>query len=214
MNTVQIGRNRFSDIFWNIVDEKVSDYPYDAIEKIIKDQQPLRNIASYNTGSLPYDDAVELYKLVKFFKPQTIAEVGTFIGVSTRVMREAISSAAIYTCDASNNIEISPTKDSKLFQYPLKTSSEMFKDLVEKEVKADLIYLDGRLGQDDFEPLTKIVTDKTVFVLDDFEGIEKGVTNAMMLEAPNRVLIYPREGRKTAASIPITLIQLVPQEAV
>jgi len=70
------------------------------------------------------------------------------------------------------------------------------------------------LGQDDFEPLTKIVTDKTVFVLDDFEGIEKGVTNAMMLEAPNRVLIYPREGRKTAASIPITLIQLVPQEAV
>jgi len=137
MNTVQIGRNRFSDIFWNIVDEKVSDYPYDAIEKIIKDQQPLRNIASYNTGSLPYDDAVELYKLVKFFKPQTIAEVGTFIGVSTRVMRVAISSAAIYTCDASNNIEISPTKDSKLFQYPLKTSSEMFKDLVEKEVKAD-----------------------------------------------------------------------------
>jgi hypothetical protein len=70
------------------------------------------------------------------------------------------------------------------------------------------------LSQSDAEPLSKIVHDKTVFVLDDFEGIEKGVTNAMMLEAPSRVLIYPREGRKTAVSLPIGVIQLVPQEAV
>jgi predicted O-methyltransferase YrrM len=214
MNAVQIGRKRFSDIFWSIIDEKVSDYPYEAIEKIIKDQQHLRGEADYNTGSLPYDDAVELYKLVRFFAPQVIAEVGTFIGVSTRVMREGAWSAGIYTCDASNNIEISPVKDPKLFQYPLKTSSEMFTDLAEKEVKVDLIYLDGRLSQADAEPLSKIVHDKTVIVLDDFEGIEKGVTNALMLEAPNRVLIYPREGRKTAVSLPVGVIQLVPQEAV
>lgn len=213
MNTVQIGRARFSQLFWDIVDEKVDDYPHDVIEKIIKAQQALRADADYNTGSIPYDDAVEVYKLVKFFEPKVIAEVGTFIGVSTRSMREAVSSAQIYTCDSSNDITISP-HDTKIEQYPRCTSIEMFTNLAEKGVKVDLIYLDGRLGQEDAEPLSKIIHDKTVFVLDDFEGIEKGVTNALMLEAPNRVLIYPREGRKTAVSLPIGVIQLVPQEDV
>ena len=214
MNTLQIGRARFSRFFWEIVDDKISEYPYEAIEKIIKDQQRLREEADYNTGSLPYDDAVELYKLVRFFKPSVIAEVGTFIGVSTRVMREAVSPAAIYTCDSANDIDISPANDSKLFQYPRCTSIEMFTDLAEKGVKVDLIYLDGRLSQLDAEPLSKIVHDQTVFVFDDFEGIEKGVVNAMMLEGPSRLLIYPREGRKTAVSIPVSLLKLTPQESV
>jgi hypothetical protein len=52
-----------------------------------------------------------------------------------------------------------------------------------------------------------------VFVFDDFEGVEKGVVNAMMVESFARALIYPREGRKTAISIPFSLLQIVPQEA-
>jgi hypothetical protein len=42
MNPVQIGRQRFSNIFWGIVDERVDDYPYEVIEKIVEDQQKLR----------------------------------------------------------------------------------------------------------------------------------------------------------------------------
>ena len=95
----------------------------------------------------------------------------------------------------------------------MRASHEMFAEMAEDEAKADLIYLDGRLSQQDVEPLNKIIHDKTVFVMDDFEGTEKGVANAMMLESPGRVLIYPREGRKTAMSIPMTLLQIVPQEA-
>lgn len=212
MNSVQIGRKRFSDIFWNIIDEKVGDFPYEKIERIVEQQQELRSQAEYNTGSLPVDDAFELYKLVKFFQPDVIAEVGTFIGVSTRTMREAMPSAMIYTCDHSNDIDISPN-DSQLFRYPNTASPDMFADMATKNVKADIVYLDGRLSQPDFEPLGKIVTDQTVFVLDDFEGVEKGVANAMMLENARRVLIYPREGRKTAVSFPLPLLQFVPQEA-
>ena len=212
MNPVQIGRKRFSEIFWNIIDEKVGDFPYEKIERIVEQQQELRSQAEYNTGSLPVDDAFELYKLVKFFQPKVIAEVGTFIGVSTRTMREAMPSAMIYTCDHSNDIDISPN-DSQLFRYPNTASPDMFADMATKNVKADIVYLDGRLSQPDFEPLGKIVTDQTVFVLDDFEGVEKGVANAMMLENARRVLIYPREGRKTAVSFPLPLLQFVPQEA-
>ena len=215
MKPIQIGRQRFSKIFWDIVDEQVSDYPYENIERMIENQQKLRKDADYNTGSLPYDDAVELYKLVKFFQPDYIAEVGTFIGVSTMVMHMADDCIDISTCDMSNNIpHIFKGMENTITYYPKQSSTQMFKDLAEKDMKVDLVYLDGRLQQEDFEPLNKIIHDQTVFVFDDFEGIEKGVVNAMMLEGPSRLLIYPREGKKTAASIPITLLKLTPQEPV
>jgi predicted O-methyltransferase YrrM len=148
---------------------------------------------------------------VKFFQPKVIAEVGTFIGVSTKTMNLAMERLVdIYTCDHSNNINLDVPN---IFQYPKRPSFEMFADMVEKGVKVDLVYLDGRLSQEDVEPLSKIIYAETVFVFDDFEGIEKGVTNAMMVESFSRALIYPREGRKTAVSIPFSLLQIVPQEA-
>lgn len=211
MNSLQIGRRRFSELFWNIVDEKVENYPHTTITDVISTQQSLRVDADYNTGSLGYDDAIELYKLVRFFAPTVIAEVGTFIGVSTTVMSFAAPLKKIYTCDMSNHITLDIHRD--VIQYPKTSSTDMFKDLAEKEVKVDLVYLDGRLSPDDFEPLNKIIHEKTVFVLDDFEGIEKGIANALMLEHPSRVLIYPRRDNKTAVSMPVGLIQLVPQEA-
>jgi len=211
MNPIQIGRKRLSEIVWGIIDEKVGDFPFEIIERIVEEQQSLRSEAEYNTGSLPYDDAIELYKVVKFFQPKVIAEVGTFIGVSTLTMNLAMERLVdIYTCDVSNHIDLDVPN---IFQYRKMASPDMFKDMANKEVKVDLVYLDGRLGQDDIEPLSKIIHDKTVFVMDDFEGTEKGVANAMMLESPNRVLIYPREGRRTAVSLPFTMLQVVPQEA-
>jgi hypothetical protein len=88
----------------------------------------------------------------------------------------------------------------------------MFQHLAEEKIVVDLIYLDGRIQAEDFDYLASITHDKTVIVFDDFEGIEKGVANALMLEHPSRVLIYPRGDNKTAVSMPVRLIQLVPQE--
>jgi predicted O-methyltransferase YrrM len=211
MNQVQIGRKRLSEIVWGIIDERVGDYPFETIEKIVEDQQKRRVDADYNTGSVPVDDAFELYKIVKFFQPAVIAEVGTFIGVSTKVMNLASNGMVnIYTCDMSNAIDLDTPN---IHQYPKTASPDMFKALADKDWKVDLVYLDGRLSQQDLEPLSKIIHADTVFVFDDFEGIEKGVINAMMVESFSRALIYPREGRKTAISIPFSLLQIVPQEA-
>ena len=213
MNAIQIGRKRLSEIVWGIIDEKVYDYPYEYIEKIIADQQELRAQAEYNTGSVSYNDAVDLYKVVKFFQPKVIAEVGTFIGVSTRVMYESCSGEVdIYTCDMSNDIKLN--LPFHIYQYPKKPSHEMFEDLAKKDIKVDLVYLDGRLSEKDIPHLLSVITNETVFVLDDFEGTEKGVANAVILEGGNSVLIYPRERNKTAIVIPMTLLQFVRQEAV
>jgi len=212
---IQLSRRRLSEIVWQIIDEKV-EMDWSKIQDIVQGQQHLREQADYNTGSLDEDDAGDLYKIVKFFQPKVIAEVGTFIGVSTMVMDLATAETAkIRTCDVSNRIELSlfGNEDLRVEQYFHTPSHEMFADMAKEELKVDLVYLDGRLSQQDEEPLNKILAPHTVFVLDDFEGIEKGVANAMMLESPGRVLIYPRHhGGKTAMSIPLSLLQVVAQE--
>jgi len=212
MNPIQIGRRRLSEVVWNIIGEESGDEEI-SICNIVDEQQHLRLKADYKTGSVPLEDAIDLFLIVKHFQPKVIAEVGTFIGVSTRVMSEAAQElSVIYTCDVSNNITVHEG-NLLISQFPKTPSHEMFKFLAEKNVKVDLVYLDGRLGQDDIESLNKIIHENTVFVMDDFEGVEKGVANAMMVESFSRALIYPREGRKTAVSIPFSLLQIVPQEA-
>jgi hypothetical protein len=211
MRPIQLGRRRLSEIIWQIIDEKV-EMDWSKIQDIVQKQQHLRGQADYNTGSLSESDAADLYTIISFFKPDVVAEVGTFIGVSTNIIYSARKGEVdIHTCDGSNDINLK--LPFHIVQYPKTMSHDMFKAMAEKDIKADLIYLDGRLGQEDIEPLNKVLTLHTVFVLDDFEGIEKGVVNALMLESPGRVLIYPREGKKTAMSIPMTLLQIVPQEA-
>jgi predicted O-methyltransferase YrrM len=210
MNPIQIGRKRLSEIVWAIIDEK-TDIDWRVLEGITEQQQAHRAKADYNTGTVTLDDAADLYRIVTLFNPKVIAEVGTFIGVSTRTMRLAAPDAQIYTCDMSNDINLDLTG---VTQYPKKPSHEMFEDMEKKEVKADLIYLDGRLSEKDIPHLLNVITHDTVFVLDDFEGVEKGVANAVVLDSPNFALIYPREGHKTAIVIPVNMIQLVRQEAV
>lgn len=210
MKPIQIGRMRLSDVIWSIIDEGTK-VPYEKIEKICNDQQALRAKADYNTGSVGVQDACELYRVVEFFQPENIAEVGTFIGVSTSVMRLASSfKSKIYTCDYSNSIDLGMIG---VVQYKGNASHNMFIDLASKKLKVDLVYLDGRLSEKDAEPLAQIIHEKTVFVMDDFEGIEKGVANAMFLESLNNHLVYPREKSKTAISVPLSLIKLVRQEA-
>jgi len=215
MKPVQIGRQRFSEFFWNMVDEKVNEVPWDKLEAMAESRQRYRLTADYNTGSVSIGDAAELYRLAKFFKPEIIAEVGTFIGTSTMAMYMADEYFRIYTCDMSNDIPaLFEDADEVIKYFPKTSSTQMFKQMAETELGIDLLYLDGRVQEEDFQYFPKIIHDQTIFVFDDFEGIEKGVVNAMRLNGANRILIYPREGRKTAVSLPFTLLQFVPQEAV
>ena len=207
---LQIGRDRFSKIVWDILDGKLEDSPHTEIEKIIYNQSTLRVGANYNTGSLPHDDAYDLYTIVNYFKPRVVAEVGTFIGVSTSVIYDASrGKVEIHTCDHSNDIKLGIPN---VVQYPLTPSSVMFEKMRLKGITPDLVYLDGRLTKDDLREVSTEKYSDTVFVLDDFEGTEKGVANALLLERSNTTLIYPRNGNKTAILIPYSRIEFVRQE--
>lgn len=201
-----------SQLVWGVIGSKV-DTNWESIEEMHSRRVVLHETADNRTGTLSVEDAVDVYQVVKLFNPKVIVEVGTYIGISTEAMRIAAPDATIYTCDMSNDIDVS--LDANIIQYPKQTSHQMFEDLAAKGVKADFVYLDGRLSASDVEPLGKIVHERTVFMLDDFEGVEKGVSNAMLISHANWMLVYPQiDGGKTAIMIPHPLLQFVPQEAV
>ena len=211
MNTLRFNRRQISGLFWKCL-TGTNDIPLPPDSHF----DPLRQSADYNTGSLTRDDMVDLISIASYFKPKILAEVGTFIGRSTYAL--AIGSGSdglIYTCDASNDIPLPelPTRSATVIRNPRASSVEMFNRMLADGMakQVDLFFIDGRLTEADLILINQLSHERTVLVLDDFEGIEKGVDNAMLLGNQSHLLIYPRTEGKTALLIPVALLQLTAQ---
>ena len=102
----------------------------------------------------------------------------------------------IYCCDYSNEINFPNITSTKIKQFHKKSSTEMFKS-IESDQNIDLLHLDGRLQNEDFDLLKNKISENTIIILDDFEGNEKGVVNLNALLNSNLIsrkshcLIYP-----------------------
>ena len=82
----------------------------------------------------------------------------------------------------------------KKIEYFGKTmSTVMLQRLDENNISPDMIFIDGRIGVEDCKILTKICSEDCVFLLDDFDGVEKGVLNAVMLRGifKGHILLEP-----------------------
>jgi predicted O-methyltransferase YrrM len=156
----------------------------------------LRAMAAYNTGSISFTAAWCLYALVRRFGFQRAIEVGTFIGKSTVAMASAMDDGRmpgeIVTCDASNHIDLPWAGQTRLQQFKGQTSTQMLGAL---EGAYDFVFLDGRLDPADMAHVDRLTTPDTIFGLDDFEGVEKGVANlSALLQAPKfkrHLIVYP-----------------------
>jgi hypothetical protein len=208
MNPLKLNRMTLSPAIWQAIAPNGMREYFDAA-----DTGSLIKQADYQTGTLNEADAAELRTIADYFRPVIIAEVGTYIGRSTRALAKGMRKGEIYTCDVSNDINIGDTYGVRIEQYPRKTSTQMFQDLLKREIKPDLFYIDGRLGDDDPGLMAQLNPD-AVIVLDDFEGVEKGTFNAAVLlatEFTQSLLVYPRAGGKTALLVPYKMLQFVPQ---
>jgi len=190
MNKFKISRLLFSELFWNTVFMSGAAIIELAKKNILSKNiqiESLRRFAEYNTGSISISSSVIISLITSYFRPEIIAEIGTFIGRSTYSAAlghhlSGMSTPRIYTCDFSNNIRVNIDSIlDGLTQYPKKSSSEMFTAIIEQNVFPDLYLLDGRLSTDDILLLTKLRAEDAVIILDDFEGTEKGVSNASIL---------------------------------
>jgi hypothetical protein len=161
--------------------------------------EKLRDQADYNTGSITTATCWILYAVSLMLRPAVVAEVGTFIGRSTlsfiRGMERArVENGVVLTCDFSNNIELPISSNINLLQFRKKSSTEMFEAMVMSKLRCEFLALDGRLQASDFPLLSAILNGESIILLDDFEGVEKGVANASALMSTlqaSHTLIYP-----------------------
>jgi len=209
MNKVTISRKRFSETVWDVILSKES-----GTWTGVKVRDDLRSSADYNTGTISQSAVWDLYCIANYFKPKFVAEVGTFIGTSTWALAEGMGGGEIHTCDAANNIVLEKHPSVNIIQYPKKTSTEMFHTMSNRGIRPDMVYLDGRLTEPDYVLLGTILKVETIFVLDDVEGIEKGVINAANLMgslSATHHFIYPHRSL-TAMIIPKSMVEFTAQE--
>ncbi|MFN8925222.1 MAG: class I SAM-dependent methyltransferase [Rhodospirillales bacterium] len=164
---------------------------FDACEKT-------RPLMAYNTGSISFASALALYAAVRNLEPQTIFELGTFIGKSTSAMALAADRnghGRIYTCDGSNDFHLPPVAKCPIQPFPRARSTDALLALAKAGERIDLAFIDGRLSPQDVDILSRLLTERAVVALDDFEGMEKGVANLMLLRAhkafAGHVLAHP-----------------------
>jgi predicted O-methyltransferase YrrM len=195
---VALSPRNLSDVFWGSMlaadDERRAERDDLAIR--FKALDPLRSAAEYNTGSISLTAGWCIYNLVRHFRPTRVLEVGTFIGRTAVAMATAMDAEGlegeIFTCDSSNSMVVPWEGRTRLQQFPLSTSKAM---LAQLSGQFDLVLLDGRLSAEDLPLLEKRISTDTIFLLDDFEGGEKGVVNmGALYRLPmlkNHMVLYP-----------------------
>lgn len=193
----------FGGAVWTVLFESVAFEAAhkDSLLAKLHSLEALRDQAEYDTGSISTISAWSLFAATKTLQPDVILEVGTFIGKSTIAMGLGSDAGrkpcTIHTCDFSNDLKLPALCKSTIVQYAKKSSSAMIAEMHAQNLagKVDFIHLDGRLADQDLQPLAALCSPSAVFAFDDFEGVEKGVINySKVMESglfPGRVLIPP-----------------------
>ena len=178
-------------------------------------------------GSITMNSASIVWLITRYFSPKVVCEIGTYIGRSTLsiALGGMDSIERIYTCDGTFDClnltelssQLSPEKSRavKNIRYFGKTMSfDMLGKISEEQQKIDLAFIDGRIGDKDIELLRHLVSEKCVFLIDDFEGVEKGTLNAILLRNnfPNYILLEPEKPGVLAIMVPSQILKLSRQQ--
>jgi predicted O-methyltransferase YrrM len=189
MHTLPISAQALSSVVWRYLFASIDFELASAKIKLsaaMEECEKTRVLMSKKTGSISLASSIALYSVVRSIKPQTIFELGTFIGNSTISMALALDgngSGDIYTCDGDNNFHLPNISKSNIYPYPRTNSLVALKDLAQKKIPIDMLFVDGRITPEDAYAMAELSHDRTFVVIDDFEGMEKGVANLMVLRS-------------------------------
>jgi len=190
---VSISFSQFSRAFWERVEKTSGEY---AEVADIKGR-------FLEIGGGPACISMELgywlFCLSMFYAPKTVCEIGTYRGRSTTALALGMGSGTLWTCDLSMDVPVASPNDVVIKQHHM-TSTQMLKSMTEP---IDMFFFDGRIQVDDVDEITRLSHKHTVYVMDDFEGLEKGVHNALRLVDDSKILITGKE--RLAVLIPCAI---------
>jgi predicted O-methyltransferase YrrM len=136
-------------------------------------------------GSVSEKFGKVLFHLVQHFKPQTIVELGSSVGISTLYMALAKPDAKIYTIEGCTTKSEQATSNFRKMEannivQNIGRFDVVLPDLLPQVGKLDFAFIDGnhtyKATVSYFETLLKVAHNDTVFVFDDIhwsEGMEK-----------------------------------------
>jgi predicted O-methyltransferase YrrM len=224
--TLYLSEGMIARSFWEELESSLVDgrAEQEAMQ-ILEDSRVIEVGFPSRTGSISLQSIKTVWLLANYFQPVVIVEVGTYIGRSTLAMVSGAGNSlrCLFTCDITFDTWKPPTAEvaSKVQYFGKTSSTDMLRDLVDR-AQVDLFLLDGRIQKEDLQLIRSLRHDRTVFLIDDFEGVEKGVDNALKLRNafPDLMLLAPpatlsdgwSKSHSLAVLLPTKLIQVSRQQ--
>ena len=235
MKKLWLSESMISDVFWKAL--RTSYYASRAQDEatlIANSTGPLVDEFPSIAGSISTEGTKMLWLVTRYFSPKNVCEIGTYIGRSALAMAfgglDSINQ--IYTCDGTFDcLDLEKLKKNfsvkekfnaidKISYFGKTMSTDMLNTLKSKDVKIDFLFIDGRISMQDCEILAQILSEDCIILLDDFEGVEKGVSNALLLRGlfKGHILLQPEYNEKigyrgvTAVMVPANLLTLSRQQ--
>lgn len=134
----------------------------------------IKDIARHSAKSAKYGQL--LYRLVNHFKPSTILELGTSLGISTLYLSQASMDSTVYTIEGSKTIsQKAQAHFKKLRATNIKSITGKFEEVLATKLGGlgdiDFIFFDGNHRKaptlNYFEQCLAVSTTSSVFVFDD-----------------------------------------------
>jgi len=176
----------------NILGEQLFNYYLYAKDDLLKSTNELyadrfgdTDIERLDSGSIFFGSSLTLTLFAWAAGAKHVAEVGTYIGVSSASIAlgglSAGTLSSLDTCDI-NPATPEPLRGLKGSESVSTTvhqanSKSMFDILLKRRVKIDFLHVDGRIDDNDIKVLKKILSPHAYIALDDCESDEKGHVN-------------------------------------
>ncbi len=234
MKKLWLSEKMISHSFWRVLRSSIYYAQAKKEAQLISEVTgPLVDKFSSVAGSISLESTKMLWLLARYFSPKIVGEIGTYIGRSTLAISfGGINSVEkIFTCDGTfdeldlkviqQNLPNSEKVSSieKINYFGKTMSTDMLTKVKEQGNEIDFLFLDGRISPKDCELLVETTSSDCVILVDDFEGVEKGVSNVFMLRSvfKGHLLIEPEvlEGfdrGNLAVLVPSSILSLSRQQ--
>lgn len=203
------------DFIKHVLNDKKNYDSYDQIEKLRKQllqDKRVIEVEDLGAGSLAVPNrqkkvsditrsfvkskkfAQLLFRIVRYYKPETIIELGTSLGITSAYLACAIKSAKVFTLEGSiNTAAVAQHNFQKLGSQNIKLIRGNFDDILPRLLsqieKVDLAFVDGNHRKvptlQYFQQFLQRSTDQSIFIFDDIHW------SAEMEEAWEEIKVHP-----------------------